>query len=258
MSKRNNIDDKNKFQNKEESSNSNGDFLKKTEIGGLKYIKKERSYLKMSALFPIYSLTIIIINIIFILIGVILFRSGLIDPVPEPDFDFTFEQKIALFFHITIPSGIFFIISIFTLIQFIFLKKWNSKILEYDKVKDLKGLMEIQVLSEDIPTKDNITLTNLFYDIVIHMERIRVIFILINIFSFFYLYWSFRFFVYIVAFLIDRDLIAIFPMVLYLNFSGAIVLIFYLILMWYHYRRWHKKLKLLKKFEKKIVEELDL
>lgn len=234
------------------------DLLDKIEKGGLNYIKKEQSYLKISAFFPIYSLIINIINVIFIILGAILFRIGYYPPVSF-EHELTSEQLIIVFLHISIPFCAFFIISIFSLIQFIFLRKWKHKITKYYKYENANSKNKGTNLNieSEVKSEGNITLTDLFYDIVGHMEKIRVLFILINIFSFFYLLWSFRFFVAIAMFLI-KDMIRIFEFLYFLNLSGAFVLILFLIYMWYHFRRWNKKLKLLKKYEQKIAKELDL
>lgn len=233
---------------------SSSDFLEKAEKGGLNYINKEQSYLKISVIFPIYSLGIIIINIVIILIGAIFLRisqSG----TPRPDPDLTLDQKLILGFILIIPSLVFFALSLFSLVQFLFLKKWKMKVHAYHK--EFGELKSKEISNQETETGSTATLTNLFYDIVKHMEKIRKVFIIINILAFFYIWWSLRLFGAII-YLLVQEVASFFPFMLILNFSGAIVLIIFLIFMWIHFLPWNRKLKSLKNFEQKIAEELDL
>ncbi|MHA1488212.1 MAG: hypothetical protein ACTSRI_00750 [Promethearchaeota archaeon] len=237
------------------NDNSGMNLMEKIEKGGLTYIKKEQSYIKLSTIFPIYSLFIIIMTLVFIILGALFIKQGQHPPMP----DFTIEQVIIMSIIILIPACIFIALFIFSLFQLIFLKKWKKKVQEYDKLKYLYSDENIEVLKgkKKSEYQRKTTLTNLFYDIINHLEKIRVIFIIINILSFFYLWWSFRIFALIMHFLV-KESAPFFPFFFYINVSGAIILIFYLIYMWYHFKRWYKKLKSLKNYEKKIAKELDL
>ncbi|MHA1725451.1 MAG: hypothetical protein ACTSXH_11495 [Promethearchaeota archaeon] len=231
------------------------DSLDKAEKGGLNYINKEKSYLKISMIFPLYSLCIIIINIIFIFIGSIYLRYT---PHP-PTFKLTLEQKIFIGLMIMIPSLVFVILIIFSILQFIFLGRWKSKINEYTTLyAELKSKQEQNEDDfDDKTTTSTTTLTTLFYDVINHMEKIRVIFYIMNAFAIFYLWWSIRIFGAIVYLLVE-EIIKYFPLMFFLNFSSSIVLIISLIYMWIHFKRWYRKLKNLRKFENTIARELNL
>ncbi len=237
------------------NDNSGMDLMEKIEKGGLTYIKKEQSYIKFSTIFPIYSLLIIIMTLIFIILGAIFMKQGQHPPMP----DIPLEQVIIISMIILIPACIFIALFIFSLFQLIFLKKWKTKVQEYDKFKDLNSDDNIEVLKgkKKSEYQGKTTLTNLFYDIINYLEKIRVIFIIINVLSFFYLWWSFRIFALIIHFLV-KESVPFFLFFFYFNLSGVIVLLVYLIYMWYHFKRWYKKLKSLKNYEKKIAKELDL
>ncbi|MHA1803425.1 MAG: hypothetical protein ACTSU4_02695 [Promethearchaeota archaeon] len=230
------------------------DFLEKAEKGGLNYINKEKAYLKISMIFPLYSLCIIIINIFFIFIGSIFLRYT---PHP-PKFDLTVEQKIFIGLMLMIPSMVFLILTIFSLLQHVFLKKWKLKINEYNtRYIEFRSKQEQVEGNLDTSTTSTTTLTALFYEIVNHMEKIRIIFYIMNALAIFYFWWSLRMFGAIVYLLVE-EIIEYFPFMFFLNFSSSVVLIIFLIYMWIHFKRWYRKLKNLRNFEKTIVNELNL
>ncbi len=236
----------------EKKNYSGMDLLEKAEKGGLNYINKEKSYLKISTVFPIYSLCIITLNILFILIGAIFLRYSPLNP-PVPDL--TLEEKLVLGLYLLIPSVVFFILFLFSIIQFLFLKKWKFKIKEYNQ---RYGMLNSNQNNSNISESEGTsTLTSLFYDIIRHMEKVRWVFYIINILSFFYLWWSFRLFGAII-FLLVKEVHGFFPFMLILNFSSSIVLVFFLIYMWIHFRRWNRKLTKIKEFEKNVSKELHL
>ena len=238
----------------EKENYSSSDFLEKAEKGGLNYINKEQSYLKISAIFPIYSLAIIIINILVILFGAIFLTPSHIEP-PKVNPNLSLEQKYFLGFILLIPSLEFSALSLFSLVQFFFLRKWKIKVYEYHQ--EFGELKSKEGKINGSKAGSVVTLTNLFYDIVKHMEKIKNVFIIINILAFFYIWWSLRLFGAIIH-LLTHEVASIFPYIFILNFSGAFVLIIFLIFMWIHFLPWNRKLKSLKDFEKNVAKELDL
>ncbi|MHA1819354.1 MAG: hypothetical protein ACTSVC_02700, partial [Promethearchaeota archaeon] len=164
----------------------------------------------------------------------------------------------------------------FMIIQFLFLEKWNSKVKHYELQKKLlsSAEKEEQKLFNSIKTRERnksdsgennhaeyysirskITLTNLFYDIIEHMENIKKFFILLNILSIIYLIWGFDFFIIGIPINISNHL---YKLIWNLNFIAFLLLIFYISFEWVHFIKWYKKLKAVKDFEKKIYEELGI
>jgi hypothetical protein len=156
-------------------------------------------------------------------------------------------------------------ISIFSIIQFLFLRKWKQKVNELEESRknhsNLKELLSDKNINDD--GRETISFTNLFYDIVKHMENIKIKFYLMNIISIIYLFWSFRFILMILLFpffeisfkIPDSELLFL---IRALNISSSIIFVGYLIYMWYHFLCWNNKLKKLEKYEKMIVNEIEL
>ena len=151
------LPDRNKELSREEN-NIAGRFSK-IEKNGLNYIKNERNYLILSALVPIYIIVVQCINL-----GYIFTAPPVIplDPRPPPDPIMVFT-----------PIIILVVISFFALLNFGYLLSWKRKVKTYEG---------------KIPNKQQ-TITSLFYGIIKNMENIRVIFILVNIISFYYFIW---------------------------------------------------------------------
>ncbi len=195
------------------------------EKGGLNYIKKKKNYLIISVIYPIYAIILQLINLIFIV------NPDAPRPPSRPGFPSLLD--------VLTPIIIILIISAFALINFIFLFSWMYKVKNY----------------HNQPTKKNITLTLVFYEIIKNMEIIKKIFIILNIACVFYflwyLNWTFMFFIFSNPPLPPPPL-----HVHLLNIFSQIGLIFYLIYEWRHFFRWNKKLKELKEFEIKIYNEL--
>ncbi|TFG21070.1 MAG: hypothetical protein EU530_01150 [Promethearchaeota archaeon] len=190
------------------------------------YIKKEQMYLLWSGIFPAYSIGVNVVNISFVLIAIlnnwILIRR-LVD--------------------ILIPLAFFFLITIFSTFQFIFLTKWKN---QFNRFQHLPSK----------PSTKRVSLTDLFYSIIEFMEKARIFFILVNIAGLMYFIWGFDFFITGIPLSISLQMFA--KITFYLNLVSFFILLLYLIYQWFHFVRWNKKLRQIKEFEKKINEELDL
>lgn len=205
-----------------EENNSVGKFSK-IEKGGLNYIKNERYYLIVSALVPIYIIIVQCINLGYILTAP---PVNPLDPQPpvNPINAFT-------------PIIILLVISFFALINFRYLLSWKGKVKTYEGKK---------------PGKQK-TLTSLFYDIIKNMETIRVIFIIVNIISFYYFIW---FILWALSIMDPHHP----PPPLHVNILNGLSqggLLIYLIIEWRHFYQWNRKLSKLKKFEREIYKELN-
>ena len=216
------------------------------EKGGLDYIKKQRNYLTFSALFPVYTIIIQVINLIFI------FQLEAMKPPIGPN------PGGPDFFDIISPILIFLVISFFTIINCAILVKWKRLLNRYEKESNEMREATFRQEEGDYPI-GTVSLTHVFYDIIKNMEKIRIIFVIL-IFLFIYnSIWFFRFF------FVRLDQIA--PLhpppiqqhfTVILNFISQISLILYLLFQWRHFHRWNKKFKELKTYERKIYKELDL
>ncbi len=218
--------------------------IDKIDKWGLNYIRKTRFYLKISAILPIYTIIIGIINLGFLIyLYTISTESHKVIPI-----------------HGIIVFICFISILLISLLQFLFLRKWNLKIKVYNKMIKIEKNDNSNVLDENINKNikmDEMSLTDIFYEVINHMEKIRKLFIILNIFSAIYIFYNSLMFVRLFIF-IKKAFILIFQTIRYLNLSVAIVLIIYLIYMWHHYIKWNKKLKKLKNYEIMISQELNL
>ncbi|MBY8983046.1 MAG: hypothetical protein KGD57_08865, partial [Candidatus Lokiarchaeota archaeon] len=210
---------------------------------GLNYIKKTRFYLKISAILPIYMIIIGIINLGFLSYMYII----------------SIESRKVIPIHAIVVFTSFFLIFLFSLLQFLFLRKWKLKIREYGKKIKLekKDASDVSDDKSKNMVSIKISLTDIFYDVVNHMEKIKILFIIINFFSAIYIFYNFMIFIRLVIF-VKKATLMTFETLRYLNLSVSIVLILYLIYMWYHFTKWNKKLKKLKNYEKMIGQELNL
>ncbi len=201
----------------------------KTDISleeSMNYIKKEQMYLLWSGIFPAYSIGVNVVNISFVMIAIlnnwILIRR-LVD--------------------ILIPLAFFFLITIFSTFQFIFLTKWKNQFIRFQELPSK-------------PNKKRVSLTDLFYSIIEFMEKARIFFILVNIAGLMYFIWGFDFFITGIPLSISLQTFA--KITFYLNLVSFFVLLLYLVYQWIHFVRWNKKLRHIKDFEKIISDELDL
>lgn len=205
-----------------EENNFVGKFSK-IEKGGLNYIKNERNYLILSALVPIYIIIVQCINLGYI------FTAPPVNPFdPRPP-----TNPINAF----TPIIILLVVSFFALVNFKYLLSWKGKVKSYEG---------------KAPGKQK-TLTSLFYDIVKNMETIRVIFIIVNIISFYYFIW---FILWNLSIMDPHHP----PPPLHVNILNVLSqggLLIYLIIEWRHFYQWNRKLSKLKKFEREIYKELN-
>ncbi|MFW9973396.1 MAG: hypothetical protein ACFFDF_24645 [Candidatus Odinarchaeota archaeon] len=214
------LSDKNKKPFREED-NFVGKFSE-IEKDGLNYIKIERNYLILSALVPIYIIIVQCINLGYIFIVP---PVNPLDPRPPVNPIITFT-----------PILILLVVSFFALINFRYLLSWKGKVKAYEG---------------KVPDKQK-TLTALFYDIIKNMEIIRVIFIIVNIISFYYFIW---FILWALSIMDPHHP----PPPFHVNILNGLSqggLLIYLIIEWRHFIQWNRKLKQLKLFEKQIFHDI--
>ena len=245
MSEQPEINGKNGLRNGENTMESANIIYSHLENAGLNYVKKQKNYLVISAVFPIYAIIIQIINLIFIIQ-----LEAMKPPIgPNPGGPDIFD--------ITSPILIFLVISVFTLINSGFLIKWRNLVNYYEKYGKNLDKMPSSREEDDNPTRI-VSLTQIFYDIVKTMERIRILFVILVIFCLYNSFWFFRFF----FFRLDQ-IAPIHPppiqqqFTAFLNLLSQVSLVIFLLFQWRHLHQWNKKLRELKTFERKIYEELD-
>jgi len=221
------------------------------EKGGLDYVKREKNYLKISITYPIFSLSIQLLNLLLIPL------LGTLSSVPHPNPFFLFDMLT--------PALISFVVTMFFLANAIFSIRWKRKVEDYERLstKFSKDSTSVDNNDQNSLAASNPSLTVLFYDIVKNMEVIRKLFIIVNIFLLYNVTWFIHF-----AFIRFRfgDPSAIptisdpedFIIIGVLNLLNVVGMAFYLIYEWKHFYRWNKKLRKLKELEKKISKELDL
>lgn len=235
---------KNERNHKETMKNS---FYQDIENNGLKYIKQQKQYLIITAIFPIYSIFVQIFNIISVL-------DRISRPPLKPPINPLLETQII--FNILTPSIILLVISTFAFVKFIFLYMWMRKVHEYEIQTNIQQKILKNTENQEI-VRSSITLTQLFYDIVEHMQLIRIIFILLNLVFILYLHWSIGFFLRFYGIL--THLIPLPHNIFYiLNAVSEFGLILYMGFEWKHFYKWNKKIQHLNKLEKKIYEELNV
>jgi hypothetical protein len=216
----------------------------KMEQGGLDYIRKKKWYLIVSAAFPIYILIVEVLTASFFM------RSMGMNP--------QFQGRVM--YHAMVPSfgGLF--ILILSIFQFLFLLGWRRKLQIYESQKHALHLQTPHDSSDKekeltVPEK-TMSLTRLFYGIVDHMEKIRILFIIFNLVALYTIFFSMNFFVFNSKPInVDNQK---FPIMKWLNFSSSIFLLLYLVFEWFHFIKWNRKLNHLRAFEKKICDELEL
>ena len=218
----------------------------KLEIGGLNYIKHQRRYLILSIIIPIISIIVQIINILIPL--TYLLRAGDLEKPPFPGSSGGRPGGMIPLFDAISPIIVLFVFLIFALIYSYYLLRWRNKVNLYESQH--AAFQSQDAYNENEPTDENITLTQLFYDIIETMEKIKKVFLGLNIAFVFYLQWFFRYFIaeIIIFFRIFTDwyfrpLNVIVPTV---NLSFQILVLIYIFISWRHFRRWNNKLSKIK------------
>ncbi|MHA2226123.1 MAG: hypothetical protein ACXAC8_13010 [Candidatus Hodarchaeales archaeon] len=199
----------------------------------------------LNALIPIYCIVVQLANLIFTLMY-ILRIDELLSKFGKNRTPVFFIDFIDLF----TPSFLLLVFTIFTFTNFIFLLRWRKKVHEYEE----------HYQDPDVD-KGKVTLTQLFYDIINIMEKLRIIFYGLNVMFVFYLQWFFRFFLNELPRVILRPVkpsLLLSNIMPWLNLSLLLLLLIYLAYNWRHFLKWNKKLIKLKDFEKQIYQELDL
>lgn len=198
------------------------DEFSNIEKDGLKYIKNEENYLILSGVLPIFIVIVQVINLLYI------FTAPPIHPMdPQPT-----PNPVNIF----TPIIILLIISSMGLLSFKYLLDWKKMVEKYEGKK---------------PGQKK-TLTSIFYDIIKNTEKIRILFILVNSMSAYYLIW----FILWALSILDLHHPAPPLHVNILNALSLIGLLIYLIIEWRHYHRWNKKLTQIKRLEKQVFDEI--
>ncbi len=225
----------------------NSALYSKMEQGGLKYIKNQRNYILLSALVPILSIAVQIVNVSMILV----FSLGFLDYAKPPLGERPPIGGLYLF-DVLSPILIVFIFFIIAMIHFIYLYRWKKRVYRYENQE--------KIVLKATTDENRITLTQLFYDILDNMETIRKIFIALNIISIFYLQWFFRFFLKELFFIISprSDLNPLRFIIPTINLGLQLLLIIYLIVSWKHFIKWNSKLNKIKTLEQQIYEEINM
>ena len=199
----------------------------KIEILGLNYINKKKSYLFISTLFPICLLIIEVSTIAFLFI--LLRVEG--------------EDLWKFMHYILTKSFDSLFILFFSIFQVVFLKSWRNKIREFNIQRESLPLQfsEDPIENNHIPERST-SLPRIFYNLVAHMEKNRIFFIIFNFVAFSILFFNFWFFQFIE----------------WLNTFSTLFILFYLGFQWFHFFKWNKKFSRLRSFEKEVYKELDL
>ncbi|MHA2246318.1 MAG: hypothetical protein ACXADY_15245 [Candidatus Hodarchaeales archaeon] len=228
-----------------ESTKSKERTVRSNDIsyGSLSYIKNQRNYLIINAIVPIYCIIVQAFNLLFTLFFILRLEE-IVSEFKRP------RTKFFLIDALT-PSLLFFVFIIFSIVNFIFLVRWRKKVQQYENQQQDASLSE-----------DNVSLTQLFYDIIDIMDKLKIIFIVLNIFIVFYIQWFFRFFLNELLYGKTPSFTGFIPIrsvfMPWLNLILELLLLIYLVMNWRHFLRWNKKSTKLKDYEKQIYRELDL
>ena len=221
----------------------------KIEKEGLFFIDSQKRFLVWSAILPIFIILIQIANIIFLIMN------------PPPPGRPSLHREAPRIIEILSPLWIMIIIALFVLTNFFFLLRWQKKVQQYyHQEETFDKLIKSSPDEIDSSTKF-ISLSQITYDIIQHIKKIRKIFLLMNAIAVFYFLWFVSRIVFRLALgrLLFRGPPAQFPLILIiLNILAQISLLIYLVFQWKFFRKWDLKISKLTTLEKRIYEELEL
>lgn len=205
---------------------------------GITYIKNQRNYLILNALVSFIAFFVSIINLIFQLYFLIIINQVRDKPFPFRPNAFSIIDSIT-------PIVIMFILFIFLLFHYYFLLKWKKLVNAYEDQKSTTNEGEV-------------TLIEMIYSIIDIMDRIKKIFLGLNVLFILYFQWFFRyFFNAILAFTHPTPIFPSYRILLpAINVLFQIVLIIYITINWKHFMKWNKKLNKIRDLEKEIYNEL--
>lgn len=228
-------------------SDANQDLYTDIESYGFKYINNQKNYLITTAIFPIFALIVQIFNLIHT-----------IDRInrPPPDQLVLPPLHPQNIYNILAPIIIFIIIASFALVKFVFLYIWMKKVHKYE-IQQKIVLKFNENNDETTELQDTVGLTQIFYDIVDHMQLIRIVFIIMNIAYIFYIQWTLNFFLSFFG-ILPKPNQRPSDFFHYINIITEFGLLFYMIFEWKHFLKWNRKLKKIDELEKKIYAELDM
>lgn len=198
--------------------------------GVINYVSRERRYLFFAVLVPFLSLPVNILNLRLIIIAWI---NNLL-PI---------ERLI----DISLPLELALVLSIFMWIQLGFLHRWRKMYQQYTEHKREKVAMNN---AENGPS-----LTNLFYSIVEHMEKGRIIFYIIGVIFIIYALWGLDFFFIGFPNSIPSK---IYRITWWANVFAYALNGIYIIQQALHFLNWNKKIKKISELEKATFMELRL
>lgn len=196
--------------------------------GSIDYIKKEQFYLLWSGIFPTYFIGVNLVNFSFIILAII--KNWIL---------------IRRLVDIIVPLIVFLLVTVFSIIQFVFLNKWKIEFDAYQR----KRIHE----KKQVPST---SLTNIFYEIISYMDKSKLSFILLNAAALAYIGWGIDFFIIGISLSLNLENFALATW--YLNGITFLLLLVYMGYQWFHFIKWNKKLSIIKQFEQYIAEELDL
>ena len=224
----------------ESQKNSQGSFPRYE----LTFSKQQRKFLILSAIIPIAIFLLQIANIIFININ----------PPPSPPQALTFLR----FLNSSTPLIVMIIMSLFGILNFIFLLSWRKKVEKYNIQKQTFAKM-ISSNSNSEDDTEYISFTQLTYQNLKHMKRMRILLFISSLVSVLYIWWSIRGLLISFGVIVPIQPLNHPPLVMnILNTIAQFVLIAYFIYQWVFFFKWNKKLSKIEHYEKQIIEELDL
>ncbi|WP_287588153.1 hypothetical protein [Candidatus Borrarchaeum sp.] len=230
-------------------NDSRSSSFKKIEKEGLFFIDSQKRFLVWSALLPIFIILIQIANIVFVSMN------------PPPPGRPPLHREAPRIIEVLSPGIIMIIIALFVLANFFFLLHWQKKVQQYNDQEETFDKLIKSSPDEIESGTEFISLSQITYDIIQHVKKIRIIFFLMNAVAVFYFFWFVSRIVFRLAIgrLVFRGPPAQFPLILIiLNILAQIGLLIYLVFQWKFFLKWDLKFSKLDMLEKRIFEELDL
>lgn len=209
----------------------------------LSFSNFQKKFLILSAIIPLVIFLLQIANLVFVLVN---------PPPGGIPQELTFGRFLDMF----TPSLVMIIMSIFGLINFIFLLCWKKKVSNYNDQKQSFSKM-IESKTNESDNVHYVSFTELSYQNLKFMKRMRIFSIITSIVSILYIVWV------LMGFLSRLGVPGIPlhtpPLALHiLNITAQVVLTIYIIIQWIFFYKWNKKLIILESYEKQIFDELEL
>ena len=208
----------------------------------------QKRFLILSAIVPLAIFLLQIGNLVFVILR---------PPPPLPG-GIPQQMTFSMIIDISTPTIVMTIMSIFGMINFIFLLGWKKKVTRYNNQKQSFKKM-IENPSNEIDDVQFVSFANLSYENLKHMKRMKTFSYITNIASVLYIWWIIRGFLFQIGVLIPKIPVHEPPLVLHIfNLIAQIGLIVYVFIQWRFFQKWNKKLTRIEIFEKQIFDELNL